>query len=160
MFESTSVITKSRPHIRTNKFQKKKTGNQIRNLNIPPSPIQAANNTPSVNCGRCGGRNHTAENCKLDWSIAEGKRPPQENNPVSHRLDTGHSIELLRRGKLQISSHGQTQFWRVLEQKSKVPWFQKTLTRFSEDLDHLSWKLSFERWLMRQRLCHVLEGFK
>jgi hypothetical protein len=26
--------------IRTNKFQKKKTGNQIRNLNIPPPPIQ------------------------------------------------------------------------------------------------------------------------
>jgi hypothetical protein len=90
-FESTPVIAKSRPHIRTNKFQKKKTGNQIRNLNIPPPPIQAVNNSSSINCGRCEGRNHTAENCKLDWSIAKGKRSPQET--ILRVIDNRRNLE-------------------------------------------------------------------
>jgi hypothetical protein len=95
-FEYSSVNTKPRPQPKTIKFRKKKTGSTIRNLNLPPPPIQSSNNSSTASCGRCGGRNHNAVNCKLDWETVDERRNnevdgnrSQKKTRVVYREDEG-----------------------------------------------------------------------
>jgi transposase InsO family protein len=58
------------------------------------------------------GRNHTAENCKLDWSIVEGKRSPQENNPAGHRQQKKSRM-------IYREDEGEDQFFHMIQHHKK-----------------------------------------